>query len=141
MSSQLDAELQFGQRLENLRQSQAQPGLLDKDKAGAGVLPIQIQIPTSGQVYRFAKIIITDDDPLEISVVYARLWIVNLVKWLVFASVLWILYRQRETLSRFWSRSKDKLAPLIRFDGDNYEFNALFLHARGSGARCNCHGL
>ncbi|MCI0691482.1 hypothetical protein L0337_05675 [candidate division KSB1 bacterium] len=115
MSSQLDAELQFGQRLENLRQSQAQSGPPGMNKAGAGVLPIQIQVPTSGQVYRFAKTIITDDDPLEIGVVYTRLWIVNLVKWLVFVSVLWILYRQRETLSRFWNRSKDKLAPLAGF--------------------------
>jgi hypothetical protein len=106
MSSQLDAELEFGQRLESLRQSQAQPGVLGMDKAEAGVLPIQIQVPTSGQVYRFAKTIITDGDPLEMSVMYTRLWIVNLVKWLVFTSVLWILYRKRETLSRFWNRSK-----------------------------------
>jgi hypothetical protein len=115
MSSQLKAELGFGRRLEGLRQSPMPSSPGSGEKAAGGVLPIQIQIPTSGQVYRFAKTIITDEDPLTMRVVYTQLWVATSVKWLLFTAIIWILYLKREALRRIWQQSKDKFTVLTGF--------------------------
>ncbi|MEW6412299.1 MAG: hypothetical protein AB1483_07475 [Candidatus Zixiibacteriota bacterium] len=62
-----------------------------------GILPIQIQVPTGGQVYRFARTFIKPGDPLSVEVVYSRDWMAGVVKWLLIALaalLLWINRRQ-----------------------------------------------
>ena len=115
MISQVGAELEFGRRLEGLKQSQTATMPLSADKVATGVLPIQIQIPTGGQVYRFAKTIITDEDPLTMSVVYTQAWVISFVKWLIFALIIWVLYLKRKDLQRLLQRVKAGFSDLTGF--------------------------
>ena len=115
MASQVGAELEFGRRLEGLKQSQTATMPLSKDKVTTGVLPIQIQIPTGGQVYRFAKTIITDEDPLTMSVVYTQAWVISLVKWLIYALIVWVFYLKRKDLQKFLQRFKAGFSGLVGF--------------------------
>jgi hypothetical protein len=99
--SQVDAELEFSGRLEGLAGSDA-PQAPISGGATSGVLPIQIQVPTSGQVYRFARTIIKTEDPLTFSVVYTRMWVLSLLKWITSLLVLWIFYLNRQHVARLW---------------------------------------
>ncbi len=114
MSSQVGAELEFGRRLEGLK-SQTENRPLSDDEVATGVLPIQIQIPTGGQVYRFAKTIITDEDPLTMRVVYTQDWVISLAKGLVFVFIVWILYLKRQALKKLLLKSKAVFAGLMGF--------------------------
>ena len=98
MASQVQAEMDFSDRLEGLAQQDIGAG--SGGATSTGVLPIQIHIPTSGQVYRFAKTIITPDDPLTMKVFYTQKWIVSLVKWIVLIFILFIIYLSRKNWSR-----------------------------------------
>ena len=115
MASQVAAELEFGRRLEGLKQSETATMPLSKGKVATGVLPIQIQIPTGGQVYRFAKTIITDEDPLTMSVVYTQDWVISLVKWLIYALIVWVFYLKRKDLQKLLQRFKAGFSGLVGF--------------------------
>ncbi|MBN1780380.1 hypothetical protein JW948_04585 [bacterium] len=113
MQSQVENELRFSQRLDDLvRQEPAGPS------AGAvstGVLPIQIRIPTSGQVYRFAKTIVKPEDPLNMHVTCIRQWIVNAVKWIFWLLVLFVLILFRKTVGIFlgWLKNLGAAVPVF----------------------------
>jgi hypothetical protein len=102
ITSQVDAELGFSGRLEGLAQ-EAPRASVSRAQAGAGLLPIQIQVPQSGHVYRFARTIIKTDDPLTFSVVYSRLLVINALKWVVIFIVLLLIYMIRKRLIRIWT--------------------------------------
>jgi hypothetical protein len=107
IASQVDAELGFSGRLEDLAQ-QAAPAAVSR--GATGILPIQIQVPTGGQVYRFAKTIIRPEDPLVFGVTYTQSWFAKLIKWLIIVLIIWILYLKRTTVHRFllWAKAKVK---------------------------------
>jgi len=105
LSSQVDAEIGFSGRLEGLAQ-QAAPLAAPRGRGATGILPIQIQVPTGGQVYRFAKTIVKPEDPLEFSVTYTQSWLAKLIKWLIFLLIIWILYLKRMTVGRVWRWSQ-----------------------------------
>lgn len=65
---QLKQELRFSGRLNSL----VQQSRINGSPAGANLLPIEIEIPTGGHVYRFAKTIVTREDPLTIRMTYTR---------------------------------------------------------------------
>jgi hypothetical protein len=112
LSNQVHAEFEFGGRLEGLAQ-QGEAGIaVAKDKTGTGILPIQIEIPTGGQVYRFAKTIIKAEDPLTVSVIYTQHWLIALLKWLFFVFILWVIYLKRKAVKMLFQQSKDKLGSL-----------------------------
>jgi hypothetical protein len=96
---QLEAEMNFGGKLDEL--SQAQSGVRG---SGAGVTPIQIEVPTTGQVYRFAKTIVKPDDPLTVGVRYARRGLVLSVRWFFVLSILILAYLFRRRLRPGWDR-------------------------------------
>ena len=98
LSSQVEAELEFSGRLEDL--AQTMPAAAGGAATGTGVLPIQIEVPTGGQLYRFARSIVNPEDPLTMSVNYIRLGMVNLFKWILFLLLLGVLYILRERLAR-----------------------------------------
>ena len=112
MARQVGAELEFGGRLKGLTQQAAPAVSRTEGKTGTGVLPIQIEVPTGGQVYRFAKTIIKSEDPLTISVTYTQRWLTKTVKWLIFLFMVWIIYLMRKILNRVLQQSKDKLNDL-----------------------------
>ena len=90
---QLNAEMEFGGRLEEMADMPS--SVVAGTGTGIGVLPIQIRIPTGGQVYRFARTIIRPDDPLTVSVTYGRNWLISAAKWLFGFLLLLVLYVNR----------------------------------------------
>jgi hypothetical protein len=85
---QMDNEAQFGQRVQQLQTGQVQ--------TATGVLPIRINIPTSGQVYRFAKTIVSDEE-LELHFSFVSDSVTTTFRVLVaflLASTLWLLRRR-----------------------------------------------
>ncbi|NIO28548.1 MAG: hypothetical protein GTO29_08345 [Candidatus Latescibacteria bacterium] len=109
IASQVDAELEFSGRLEGLSSNEVPQAPISGGAVSTGVLPIQIRVPTSGQVYRFAKTIIKTDDPLTFSVIYTRLWIISLLKWISSALIILFIYLNRKRLMRIARWSGEKL--------------------------------
>ena len=110
MSQQMNAEIEFGGRLEGLTGDASIP---PSGISGAGLLPIQIDVPISGQIYRFARTIINPQDPLEFSVLYTRVWTISLIKWLIFIFIIWIIYLNRKRLLLIWNWIRHKLNPFV----------------------------
>ena len=108
ISSQVEAELEFSGRLEGLAKQEV-PQTAISGGTATGVLPIQIQVPTGGQVYRFAKTIIKTEDPLNFSVVYSRLWVNSMIKWIILLFIVLMLYLNRKRLTGPWRWLKEKL--------------------------------
>lgn len=81
------------------------------------MLPIQIKVPTSGQVYRFAKTIIRPEDPLTFSVLYARMWVMGAIKWIGIGFIGLIGYWNRRRLlgiGRWTTRQLTAIAGWIK---------------------------
>ena len=95
---QIKKELEFSGRLEVLAGASAMPAA--SGQMATGVLPVHIRVPTSGQVYRFARTIIQPNDPLSFSVVYTQLWVISLLKWLLTALIALIVYWNRHRFIR-----------------------------------------
>jgi hypothetical protein len=87
--SQLNAELEFGGRLEGLREV---PQASVAGTGATGILPIHIQVPIGGQVYRFAKTIVKTEDPLDFRVVYSRSWVSGLAKWIIALLIILVVF-------------------------------------------------
>ncbi|MBN2000752.1 hypothetical protein JW935_24600 [candidate division KSB1 bacterium] len=98
IADQMDAEMGFSNRLDDLSQQAIPP----PSGGGMGVMPIQIEIPTSGQLYRFAKTIIKPDDPLNVEVTFAQNWVIDLLRWLVIILCILILILLRKLLSKLF---------------------------------------
>jgi len=103
MHSQVAAEMEFSQRLEDI--AEAAPSV---SGTSAGVLPIQIEVPTSGQVYRFAKSIIKPEDELSFSVTYIQLWVNDFIVWIIILIVLLLIYLNRRKFDKPWNWIKEK---------------------------------
>ena len=110
MSQQMDAEIEFGGRLEGLAVNASIP---PSGISPTGLLPIQIEVPVSGQIYRFARTIINPKDPLEFSVLYTRAWTISLIKWLISIFVIFIIYLNRKRLLLIWKWITHKLNPFV----------------------------
>lgn len=91
---QLNAELEFGGRMEKIATGDL-PASKPSGGFNTGVLPIQIRVPTTGHVYRFAKTIVKPEDPLSFNVTYSRGWVAGAFKWVVLIIVAFILYLNR----------------------------------------------
>jgi len=107
ISSQVAAELEFSGRLEGLAQQDRPQAAVSGIAGGTGILPIQIQIPTAGQVYRFAKTIVKAEDPLTMSVIYTQNWLFKGAWWLIGVFFLLVLYLMRKTVMRAFHGLKD----------------------------------
>lgn len=115
ISNQMAAEMEFSGRMEGLARQDMPQATVTGSGAATGVLPIMIQIPTSGQIYRFAKTIIKPEDPLKFGVVYTQLWAISLLKWFTFAVVILLIYLFRKKLSSPWGWLKEKWYTLMKF--------------------------
>ena len=100
MQKQVVSELEFSRRMDDLADMDAGSGVYGGHSSG--VLPIQIEVPTSGQVYRFAKSIIKPEDELSVSVIYTQMWINDLVKWLIVLIILLVIYLNRKKLYKLF---------------------------------------
>jgi hypothetical protein len=84
---QMKKEKDFGRKMDQLA---AAPSAIQG--AGAtGLMPIRIKIPTTGQVYRFAKTVVNPEDPLTFKVYFVQSWVPKAVKWLFWIVVVIII--------------------------------------------------
>ncbi|MFC2083954.1 hypothetical protein ACFLS9_02760 [Bacteroidota bacterium] len=108
MQSQVNAELEFSQRLEDIVQEAPSVSGIT-----TGVLPIQIEVPTNGQVYRFAKSIIKPEDELSFSVTYIQLWVNDLIIWIIIIIFVLLIYLSRRRFGKPWNWLKEKTNQVI----------------------------
>ena len=97
LQAQLDNEMGFSQRMDEIAQ-QAEPQSVSGSSVSTGVLPVQIKVPTSGQVYRFAKTIIKPEDQLKVSVFYVSNWIPKMIRWIILILCAFLIYSIRKLL-------------------------------------------
>ena len=91
IAEQVRNEAQFSQRVQDIQTG--------KVASAQGVLPIRVQIPTTGQLYRFAKTIVSDE-PLDLSFGYISGWSLLLCKILVILLILVALFGLRRRLKK-----------------------------------------
>ncbi len=86
---QMDNERVFSQRVQQIQEGKVpQPGV-------TGVLSIRINIPTTGQLYRFAKTIVSEE-PLTLNFTFASQGTTRIIKGLLLFLLLLILYSLRK---------------------------------------------
>jgi hypothetical protein len=99
---QIRNEDQFGKRVQDL-QAGAVP-------ASGGVLPIRIEVPTTGQLFRFAKTIVSED-PLTLNFSFASNSMIIFLRILILMGALVILYVFRQSLKKLFDRVIGKFQP------------------------------
>jgi len=110
IAEQMENEALFGQRVQEIQRG--------KVPATGGVLPIRIQIPTTGHLFRFAKTLVSEE-PLTLSFTYLSSVTMLLVKILILALVLLILYAIRQKIKKLIDFIREsyqaKYTPVILF--------------------------
>jgi hypothetical protein len=91
LAEQVENEAQFSQRVQDIQEG--------KVPAVSGVLPIRIIIPTTGQVFRFAKTLISEE-PLTLRFTYASRGMTTLVGLLILVIVLILLFIFRSRMKK-----------------------------------------
>jgi hypothetical protein len=139
IKQQVSAELEFSNRLNSLHEQNLPQATVYGSTSGAGLMPIQIEIPTGGQVYRFAKTIVKPEDDLDFSVMYTQSAITKISVWLVMFLVLFLLYLARKKIDGIVVRAKEKLGALNK-DYKN-QIDAIHKFARSGMAPFMLFGL
>jgi hypothetical protein len=80
----------------------------DRESGVTSVALFKIEIPTSGQLYRFAKTVI-EDEQLFLTFQYTRGWIYSLIKIIIVLIVLYIVYRSRIKIRSLFLDLKNRL--------------------------------
>jgi len=74
----------------------ASPSLDEGEKPSAeGSSVVPQHVPTGATI-------IKTEDPLSFSVAYTRLWIIDLLRWIILAAIVLIIYLNRRPLVRLW---------------------------------------
>jgi len=94
---QVERELNF---FNQLKQEAVQQGGVPGDP---GVLPIRVNLPRSGKVFRFSKQILVDQKPVDLTVVYINKWLTKLLKVTLLIIFIVLLYRSRKRFVNFIS--------------------------------------
>jgi hypothetical protein len=128
IADQLSREMSFSAKLEEVAVSGGMT---------TGVMPIRVQVPTIGQVYRFAKQIVSDE-PLIVGVTYIKDTPFTIIKLMILLLILYALYRRRNWLKKIWDSESDRyrksvakfITPLnlIIISALLFLFSSFFLH-------------
>jgi hypothetical protein len=97
---QIENEARFSQRVEDIQSGKA--------PAGAGILPIRIQIPATGQLFRFAKTIVSEET-LNMNCGYISAGAIQMMKISLSLVVLTVLFAMRRKVSRVFLSLRNKL--------------------------------
>ena len=89
VAEQLYQEMDFGNKM---------------DRSAAGVLPIRVDIPAVGQLYRFAQQIVTEDKP-NITFIYLHQDFVSIVRLVLILFLLWFLFYKRSDIRELFERT------------------------------------
>ena len=128
IADQLSKEMSFGAKLDEV----ARVG-----GTATGVMPIRVQVPTFGQVYRFAKQIVSDE-PLTVEATYVKGTPFTIIKLMILLVIIYALYLRRNWLKRIWdsesrwykknvAKSITPLSMVVIF-GFLFLFSLFFLH-------------
>jgi len=98
IADQLSREMSFSAKLEEVAVSGGMT---------TGVMPIRVQVPTIGQVYRFAKQIVSDE-PLIVEITYIKDTPFTIIKLMILLLILYALYRRRNWLRKVWDSGSDR---------------------------------
>jgi hypothetical protein len=128
IADQLSREMSFSAKLEEVAVSGGMT---------TGVMPIRVQVPTIGQVYRFAKQIVSDE-PLIVEATYIKDTPFTVIKLMILLLILYALYRRRNWLRKVWDSESDRyrksvakfITPLnlVIISGLLFLFSSFFLH-------------
>ncbi|MGD9707948.1 MAG: hypothetical protein AB7V07_09840, partial [Candidatus Delongbacteria bacterium] len=105
---QMKKEKSFGRKMDELALS-APSVTQAAGMTGTGLMPIRIKIPTTGQVYRFAKTVVNPEDPLIFKVYYVQSWVPKAVKWLFWIIVILIIYLIGKRLFKKFLSSEEEV--------------------------------
>ncbi|MFA6653200.1 MAG: hypothetical protein WCS93_02555, partial [Candidatus Delongbacteria bacterium] len=124
---QMKKEKSFGRKMDELALS-APSVTQAAGMTGTGLMPIRIKIPTTGQVYRFAKTVVNPEDPLTFKVYFVQSWVPKAVKWLFWIIVILIIYLIGKRLfKKFLSSEEEVEENTVVFDEKEFikeEFKA-----------------
>ena len=124
---QMKKEKSFGRKMDELALS-APSVTQAAGMTGTGLMPIRIKIPTTGQVYRFAKTVVNPEDPLTFKVYFVQSWVPKAVKWLFWIIVILIIYLIGKRLfKKFLSSEEEVEENTVVFDEKEFikeEFEA-----------------
>jgi len=128
IADQLSKEMSFGAKLDEVAVSGGMT---------AGVMPIRVLIPTIGQVYRFAKQIVSDE-PLIVEATYIKDTPFRILKLIFLLLIIYAFYLRRNWLKKVWDSESDwyrkRLAKfvtplsLVVISACLFLFSFLFLH-------------
>ncbi len=114
IADQLSREMTFGAKLEEVAVSGGMT---------TGVMPIRVQVPTIGQVYRFAKQIVSDE-PLIVEVTYIKDTPFTVIKLIILLLILYALYRRRNWLRKVWDSQSDRYRKSVaKFNPGKFDYH------------------
>ncbi|MFC2168471.1 hypothetical protein ACFLRW_05745 [Acidobacteriota bacterium] len=99
LAEQVENEARFGQRVQDIQEG--------KVPLAAGVLPIRIQIPTTGQLFRFAKTIISED-VLTMNFTFVSQGTLSFIKVLMVFFIVVVLFVFRRKIKELYTSFRDK---------------------------------
>ena len=105
---QMKKEKSFGRKMDDLALS-APSVTQAAGMTGTGLMPIRIKIPTTGQVYRFAKTVVNPEDPLTFKVYFVQSWVPKAVKWLFWIVVILLIFLIGKRLFKKFLSSEEEV--------------------------------
>ena len=75
-------------------------GSVNRPQAAGDAAQIRIKVPNAGQVFRFSKVLIQENEPMTLDAYHIHGLIVKTVKGLLFLGVLLLLFRARAVFLR-----------------------------------------
>ena len=117
---QMKKEKSFGRKMDELAMT---PSVAQVTGAtGTGLMPIRIKIPTTGQVYRFAKTVVNPEDPLTFKVYFVQSWVPKTVKWVFWIIVILIIFLiGKKIFKKFISSDEEIEENTVRFDESEFK--------------------
>jgi len=103
---QVERELNFFNKLAQQDSGAGSGGTVGGDM---GVLPIRINIPMSGKVFRFTKQIVVEEKPVNLTLTYIHKVFIAIVKIIFFVGILFILIRFKTSIQEAVIRGKSYL--------------------------------
>lgn len=104
LAQQVENEMLFSRRVQEVQKGEG--------TSVSGILPIRIQIPTTGEIYRFAKTIVSGE-PLTMEFSYASERNLFFMRLLLILLVLVLLYALRRPIGFFLSGKRSWFFPII----------------------------
>ena len=122
---QMKKEKSFGRKMDELSMAPSVSQVSGAVSGGTGLMPIRIKIPTTGQVYRFAKTVVNPEDPLTFKVYFVQSWVPKAVKWLFWLVVILIIYIiGKKLFKKFLSSDEEIEGETVHFDKAEYKKEA-----------------